>query len=81
MHETPSINKPSIRFTEKELPGIKDWDINKKYTLQIEVTLKSKGEDIWDEGGIGGRLQIDAVKAVGDKDQEDKVKKLKAKYQ
>ena len=66
------MNKPSIRFSEKELPGVKNWEINQKYTLQIEVRLKNKGEDIWGESGIGGTFLIEGVKSI----EEDKIKQL-----
>jgi len=69
--------KPRIRFSEKELPEIKEWDINKKYKLQIEVVLKNKGEDYFEDGGIGGTFMVENVKAI----EEDKIKKLKEKYE
>jgi len=75
--ETSREYKPTIRFSEKELPQVKEWEINKSYTLQVEVTMKNKGEDMWEAKGIGGTFQINSVKAI----EEDKVKKLKAKYQ
>ena len=76
MRDMP-MDKPSIRFAEKELPEVKNWEINQKYTLQIEVRLKNKGEDIWGEKGIGGTFLIEGVKSI----EEDKIKKLKAKFQ
>lgn len=75
--ESPSEFKPTIRFTQKELPEIKGMEINSKHTLQIEVRLKNKGEDIWGEKGIGGTFLIEGVKSI----DEDKIKKLKARFQ
>ncbi len=70
-------HKQRIRFTERELPEIKNWEIGKKYTIQLEVRLKNKGENEWEENGVmGGSFVIDGVKSIG----EDKIKKLKAKY-
>ena len=67
-----AMEKTSIRFKESELPEIKNWEINQKYTLQIEVRLKNKGEDIWGEKGIGGTFLIEGVKSI----EEDKIKQL-----
>ena len=71
--------KPSIRFSDKELPELKGWEIGKKYILQIEATLKEKGEDQYsfESTGVGGRFKVESVKAI----EEDKIKKLKAKYE
>lgn len=52
-------------------------EINSKHILQIEVRLKNKGVDIWGEKGLGGTFLIEGVKAI----EEDKIKKLKARFQ
>ena len=77
-YKEPNHNhKQRIRFSEKELPELKNWPINQKYTLQIEVRLKNKGDDMWEETGMmGGIFTIEAVKAI----EEDKIKKLEQKY-
>ena len=72
-----SDRKQRVRFTQKELPEIKNWDVGQKYIIQLEVRLKSKGENEWEETGeMGGSFVVDGVKAI----EEDKIKKLKEKY-
>jgi len=68
--------RKTIRFTQKELPQIKEWPISGNYILQIEVTLKSKGDEMWDEEGLGGTFLVTGVKAI----EENKIKKLKEKF-
>ena len=69
--------KKTIRFTQKELPQIKEWKVGGKYKVQIEITLENYGNDIWDEEGLGGTFLVSGVKAI----EEDKIKKLKEKFQ
>lgn len=41
--------KPTIRLDSKDLPEIKSWEIGKKYTLHVDVTLESLSRgDEWD---------------------------------
>lgn len=32
---------PTVRFTDEDLPELKDWQVGKKYNLCIEVELQS----------------------------------------
>mgnify|MGYP001185040179 CR=1 FL=1 len=43
----PTMDKPEriITLSDSELPEIKDWDINKRYTITLDVVQKSKNAE------------------------------------
>ena len=41
---------PEVSFDEKQLPQIKDWEVGKKYKLELEVEMISKSKSQYDAG-------------------------------
>ncbi len=54
----------TIYLTEKELPDIKDWEVGKKYGLELSVRQVSRHED--EKGGVEGSFAI--LKAESDEE-------------
>jgi hypothetical protein len=52
--------RPNIRFTETELPDIKNWAISKKYKLVVEVEMNGirKEEYGSNKGKITGDFKV-----------------------
>lgn len=52
---------PRLSLSEKMLPAIKDWNIGKKYTIELEVEMVSqrKGEE-YDSapGKVNGEFKV-----------------------
>jgi hypothetical protein len=46
--DTPSEMKPTISFTDKELPELAKWKVGKTYNLSVEVKQVSLSQDNYD---------------------------------
>lgn len=67
--------KPIFTVTEKDLPQIKQWEVGKKYKLDVEVEMVSHSKG--DTYSIGddnkkheARLKITRLAAETDKDED-----------
>lgn len=59
------IDNPRISsITSGKLPEIKNWEIGKKYKLEVEVTMKGIREDEYDNDKIKADFNIESIKAV-----------------
>lgn len=63
--------RPTLTFSEDELPAILDWTMNKKYCLTVEVEMKGIEESDWgaSKGKKVARLK---VTKVGLEESDDK---------
>lgn len=43
--DSPSEMKPTVSFTDKELPELAKWKVGKTYTLQLTVKQVSLSQD------------------------------------
>jgi hypothetical protein len=59
-HDMPAY-LPSFSMTEKDLPEIKDWQVGKKYKLQIEVEMVSSSKNEYGKTGLEARFKIHKV--------------------
>lgn len=48
----PAKMRPEFTLSEKDLPAIKDWEVGKRYSIEVNVEMvnHSKG-DMWDSDG------------------------------
>ena len=78
-HMTPDMpmrELPSFSLTEKDLPAIKNWQVGKKYKLEIEVEQVSLSKDEYMMGEpISARFKIHKVKDNSPNEEEEKAKK------
>jgi len=49
MEKGLSMYQREITFSDKEIPEAKDWPVGEKYTLQIEVQLTSRTDNVGEE--------------------------------
>lgn len=66
MHSTHNVelprSRPSVRFTAKELPELKSWEVGKTYALHVRVRQVSKEHE--EKNPISARFQIVGVEAM-----------------
>ena len=66
-------NRSTLYISEKELPAIKDWNLKKKYLLEVEVEMTGKQViDTWSStpGKIRGAFRINKITVDDDKDEK-----------
>lgn len=76
--------KPTVSFSAKQLPELKNWKVGSKYQLVLEVEQKSLREESYgkNKGELKGSFEVLNVKALkgktpfekgltGDTDDED----------
>lgn len=61
--------KPTITFTEKELPEIKDWKVGKKYELVVSVEMVGLEKDEWDKNKLSARFKVNRVEQEEDDEE------------
>lgn len=79
MEQSPMRELPSFSLSEKDLPELKDWEVGKKYNLEIEVEQIGKEKNSYmtdNKNEIMGRFKIVKIKA----ENSEEVEKLKSKY-
>jgi hypothetical protein len=50
---------PHLKLNDEQLKSIKSWDVGKKYTITLNVTMHEK--EMSGQGGIEGCFYIDKV--------------------
>ena len=48
MDDKPVRRLPRFSLTQDDLPVLKDWEVGKKYTMEVEVEMTSKEKDKYD---------------------------------
>ena len=67
---------PSFSLNEKDLPAIKNWQVGRKYKLEIEVEQVSMSKDEYQTGKpIEANFRIHKVKDTTASEEEMKAKK------
>ena len=67
--------KPSIRINEDELPELKDWEVDKEYTLEVKVKLMNLGRsDYENKPKLWGSFRVLDVKNDTDADDDPGMK-------
>ncbi len=62
--------RPDIRFTDKELPAIKNWKVGKEYMLVVKVKMKS--HDSREEGTSAQFIVVSVGSEEKDNTKEEK---------
>lgn len=65
--DSPSEMKPTISFTDKELPELAKWKVGKTYTVKVSMKQVSLSQDNYD-----GKEQHRASFEIMDVKPEDK---------
>lgn len=65
-------NRPSISFSESQLPEIKKWNVGEKYVLEVTVEMNGiRQEDYGEEKGkYVGNFKVTSVKAEEEEEEE-----------
>lgn len=62
--------RPCIDFTEKELPEIKNWEVGKKYIVELEI--EQTGIRVMEYGENKGKMSASfRISKVGVEDSEE----------
>lgn len=61
------MDRPTLYVTEKDVPQLKSWDIDKTYTLEVKATLKSLSKDEYgDSNTLRGSFTVTNIKSDDD---------------
>lgn len=52
---------PSFFLTDKDLPAIRNWQVGKRYKLEIEVEQVSMSKDEYGKSPLTARLKIHKI--------------------
>ena len=61
MPDMPVRMLPSFSLTEKDLPEMKDWQVGKKYKLQMEVEMVASSKNEYGNSQMSGRFKIHKI--------------------
>ena len=74
----PSIWPPSFGLDDKQIPEIKNWEVDGKYRLIIDIKMKSLRSD---KEGMSGGFDIVAYKVIAKKSIDEMTDKEFSVYQ
>lgn len=63
---------PEFTLDEKQLPDIKDWEVGKKYNLEIEVEMTGQNKSQHDDPNkLKGSFKITKVEVSDDYEEKE----------